>query len=141
MKTPPLARFEEKYVVDNNGCWIWTAFKNKDGYGYFRVDGETVRAHRWSYEHFVGPIPSRLETDHLCRVRSCVNPDHLEPVTHLENVQRGDGGQCHARKTHCPQHHPYDKANTYLTRNGKRHCRECKRKQSRIYQRRRREAA
>ena len=76
-------------------CWLWLAYVNHGGYGRFRVgsmtDGtrRTVNAHRWAYEHLVGPIPEGLDLDHLCRVPGCVNPEHLEPVTHRENVARG----------------------------------------------------
>lgn len=79
--------------VDENGCWLWTGATSPQGYGRFnaglREDARNVLAHRWSYEHHVGPIPDGLDLDHLCRVRHCVNPEHLEPVTRQENVQRG----------------------------------------------------
>lgn len=85
-------------------------------------------AHRYAYEHFIGPIPEGLQVDHLCRVRNCVNPDHLEAVTCRENVLRGDGvAAANARATHCPQGHAYDEANTYTWTNGGRHCRACAR--------------
>ena len=72
-------------------CWLWTGCINSDGYAKFGIggrDGKMVSAHRWAYEHYVGPIPSGLQIDHLCRVRHCVNPMHLEPVTASENVRR-----------------------------------------------------
>ncbi len=90
MDMTAVERFTSKYTVEpNTGCWLWTAHVVKGGYGRFR-DGRMVLAHRWSYEHFNGPIPAGEEVDHLCRVRSCVNPQHLEAVTHVINVNRGD---------------------------------------------------
>ena len=82
-----LARFES-YVERTDTCWLWTGLLTADDYASFRVDGRNTTGHRWSYVHFVGPIPEGLELDHLCRVRHCVNPEHLEPVTHAENVRR-----------------------------------------------------
>ena len=102
MDAKTLARFEDKYVPEpNTGCWLWIAGVNKDGYGGFRADTRTWLAHRVSYEHFVGPIPEGLELDHLCRTRSCVNPNHLEPVIHIVNVRRGlNVGETNGAKTH-----------------------------------------
>lgn len=81
-------------------------------------------AHRVAYEEIMGPVPEGLELDHLCRTRSCVNPSHLEPVTHRENMNRGDVAT--RRKTHCPKGHPYDEENTGIY-NGYRNCRACAR--------------
>lgn len=91
-------RFESKVNRDGpvsaalgSRCWVWTPPLRPDGYGQFWVasKGRAIVAHRWSYEHHVGPIPEGLTLDHLCRNRSCVNPTHLEPVTRGENVRRG----------------------------------------------------
>jgi len=83
-------------------------------------------AHRFGYELLVGPIPTGLTLDHLCRVRTCVNPAHLEPVSIGENVLRGDTRPAaNLKKTHCPRGHAYDAANTYIARGGERHCRTC----------------
>jgi hypothetical protein len=70
-------------------CWVWQRSKMGNGYGCCRVDGVLTAAHRVYYERFVGSIPDGLDLDHLCRVRACVNPAHLEPVTRAENLRRG----------------------------------------------------
>jgi len=76
------------------GCWVWTGAKHPLGYGNFNAPGGSVSAHRWAFEALRGFIPERpLELDHMCRNPSCVNPDHLEPVTHVENVRRGAAGR------------------------------------------------
>lgn len=113
-------------------CWGWTGGLDTDGYGQVRspVKRRTIRAQRAVYEAMRGPIPKRLELDHLCRVRCCVNPDHLEPVTHQENTLRGIGPSAqHARKTHCPKGHPYSGYNLMINirSSGRRQrvCRQC----------------
>lgn len=88
---PDETRWMKKVVVESPGCWIWIAGKNV-GYGQYFAWGRMWGAHRFVYTLLVGPVPDGLELDHLCRVRACVNPDHLEPVTHEENVRRGAGG-------------------------------------------------
>ena len=113
MARTPLERFIAKIQVTDEGCWEWQASKVHDGYGWFNKGGHNVRAHRWAYEHFIGPRPEGLTLDHLCRNRGCVNPHHLEAVSIRENLLRGDTFQsANAAKTHCPQGHPYDEANT-----------------------------
>ncbi len=103
-------------------CWLWTGSLNADGYGNFRGRG----AHRVAYELVIGPIPEGHTLDHLCRVRHCVRPDHLEPLTLGENVLRGEGWSAlNARKTHCPQGHAYTPENTLLYRDH-RYCRACR---------------
>ncbi|MDN4173927.1 HNH endonuclease signature motif containing protein [Nocardioides sp. SOB77] len=69
-------------------CWLWTGARVPKGYGTARVQGRTVGAHQWAYSIFVGPVPSGLELDHLCRNTACVRPSHLEAVTTGENVRR-----------------------------------------------------
>ena len=108
----------------NSGCWLWTGPTTKAGYGSLSqpFGKPHLLAHRMSYERFKGPIPEGRELDHLCRVRCCVNPQHLEAVTHKENCQRGIRGFL---TTHCPLGHPYNKENTYFRKRGGRVCRPC----------------
>lgn len=106
-----------------SGCWLWTATL-RGGYGRFFM-GHLRSAHRLSYEALVGAIPEELEIDHLCRVRCCVNPLHLEGVTRTVNVRRGVSpiAQNHT-KTICSNGHPFDDSNTYKWRK-RRFCRAC----------------
>ncbi len=139
-----LDRIGDKFTV-GDGCWEWTASRTTAGYGQTSVAGKYRMAHRALYELLVGPIPNGLQLDHLCRNRGCVRPDHLEPVTQAENLRRGERWQ--QRKTHCPQGHEYDEANTYVTpsRPTARYCRECNRvtgvERQRRYRARKRETA
>ncbi len=115
-------------VRKSEGCWDWTASKIVSGYGKFNAGGTTVYAHRLAYELVVGPIPEGLTIDHLCRNRGCVNPTHLEVVSHGENVRRGAAagtfGKANRVKTYCPHGHPYSVENTRLYR-GMRYCKAC----------------
>lgn len=119
-------RFWAKVDKDGpNGCWLWTASTNLQGYGQF-FDGKTVLAHRFAYERLVGPIPEGLVTDHLCRTPLCVNPAHLEPVTQRENMLRGETViAANARKTHCKRGHPLSGENLVIDGQGWRQCRIC----------------
>lgn len=121
-------------VTKTETCWLWTAYKSNGGYGRIKISGRMVPAHRVAYELLVGPIPAGLEIDHLCRVRNCVNPDHLEPVTRAVNTLRGTSPSAqHAVKTHCDNGHPFDAANTYLRPTGGRACRACGRATTHAY--------
>jgi hypothetical protein len=120
-----IARFWSKVAIDPSGCLMWTTGRNIDGYGKFHWDGKDIPAHRFVYEALVGPIPDGLVIDHLCRVRHCVRPDHLEAVTPRVNTLRGENHVAdQVTRTHCPQGHPYDAANTRI-KSGKRECRIC----------------
>ena len=117
-------------------CWLWKANQNSGGYGMFWSGGSSTVAHRYAYEFCVGPIPDGLQIDHLCRVRNCIRPDHLEIVTQQENVRRGEDGKRNREKTYCPQRHPYDEQNTYRSPNGDRLCRKCQTAHKRAWRRR-----
>ena len=125
-------RFWNK-VDKTESCWLWKAALNNDGYGNFNLCGRGGIAHKLSYESLVGPVPDGLELDHLCRIRNCVNPAHLEPVTHKVNVQRGELYKVNASKTHCPHDHPYSGDNLYLHPVGQRVCRTCNKLAMRKY--------
>lgn len=121
-------RFWTHIVRHDGGCWEWVGARNDKGYGNFAIDGKTHTAHRLSYAEAFGSIPTGLELDHLCRNRACVNPDHLEPVTHRENILRGASPAAqHAVKTACHLGHEFDAVNTYIRPDGRRVCRECRR--------------
>jgi len=133
-------RFDRKVEpVTESGCWIWTASVNHDGYGQFRRgNGKTCGAHKFSYEKHRGPIPPGMELDHLCRVRPCVNPYHLEPVSHKKNCLRGVGPTAvNAVKTACINGHLFTpdntKPNSYP---GTRDCRICIRRRNSEYKKR-----
>lgn len=134
MNCHPLERFVSKIDVSGSGsdCWLWTGCLTERGYGLFWLRGN-VRAHRFSYETFVGPIPDGLVIDHLCRTRACVNPDHLEPVTDRENVLRGTGPTAkNARALTCQNGHEFTIENTYTRPGyGDRQCRTCRREEGR----------
>ena len=121
----PDEAFAARVVKDPSGCWLWTGATGPKGYGTIGIgDRRTQRVHRFSYERAKGPIPKGLQLDHLCRVRNCVNPDHLEPVTNRENAIRGvEARPC---ATHCKRGHRFTPCNTYThPKRGTRHCRAC----------------
>lgn len=112
----------EGYIVVPSGCWEWQLSRDRHGYGHTSRNNVVMLAHRALYEEKVGPIPEGLEIDHLCRNPSCVNPEHLEPVTHAENVRRS----WPATKAHCVNGHEYTPENTYWrSGSGSRDCRAC----------------
>lgn len=78
----------ESFIDRTETCWLWTGSLTYDGYGIFREDNRRTGAHRFAYEYLIGPVPDGMQLDHLCRVRNCVNPEHLEPVTGAENTRR-----------------------------------------------------
>jgi hypothetical protein len=124
-KKTDLERFEEKYIPEpNSGCWLWMGGL-RDGYGTLRISGKMAPAHKFIYEKTISRVAEGMVLDHRCRVRSCVNPQHLEPVTNQENVLRGA-----LLKTHCPQGHPYSGENLYIYRGTQRRCKTCMRERN-----------
>lgn len=119
-------RFLPKLILGvAGGHWLWTGSHSTAGYARLAGVGAGAKplyAHRVAYELFIGPIPDAMQIDHLCRVRGCVNPHHLEPVTSAENGRRGLRG---VLTTHCPRGHEYNAENTYRYGNS-RQCKTCK---------------
>lgn len=132
---PSLAeRFWRRVDVGGpDDCWVWQGATVR-GYGRVWVGGAVVNAHRVAYELLVGPIAPGRQIDHLCRVRSCVNPRHLEPVTPRENLMRGEAPTMRAARTDtCGRGlHPLSGENLYVTPDGARRCRTCVRERTRM---------
>jgi hypothetical protein len=152
---PLIDRF--RAVVTGAGseeCWVWRGAVRKNGYGVLSVEGRKMAAHRLAYQLLTGPIPDGQELDHLChtrdltcpggnacRHRRCVNPAHLEPTTGRVNRLRGRSRPAaNAVKTHCTHGHPFDDANTYITKSGGRACRACVARFQREYKARKKAA-
>jgi hypothetical protein len=131
------------HTEPNSGCWLWAGpYGGRNGqYGRVLFQGRMMPAHRAVMVACDVPMPEGLEPDHLCRTPCCVNPDHLEPVTHQENMLRSDAppGR-NSRKTHCNNGHPLDGENLMISR-GKRCCRECYRRWTREWRARNASAA
>lgn len=128
MITSPTAKFIKFTKRDSNtGCLLWTSTINKvTQYGQVNINGKTHNAPRFFFQYFLGPIPKHIEVDHLCRNHVCVNPEHLEPVTHKINIHRGISPMAFfAKRTHCSRGHGYTPANTRIAHDGSRVCRRC----------------
>ena len=132
---PAKIRYWALIDVRPSGCWEWMGTKiekgKSRGYGYFYIGGRNVRVVRWAYEYMIGPIPEGLELDHTCRNRPCVNPWHMEPITHADNCRRGS-----AKKAFCIKGHALKHPNLYVkVSHGCRgfECRECALARSKRY--------
>lgn len=119
-------RILKRVIVDSNGCWIWQKNINPDGYGTIRVDYKQWLAHRYSYTTFGGPIPEGLVIDHLCRIRSCCNPNHMEPVEIRTNILRGEHPNVllHNNKV-CSRGHEVVGNNISVRSDGRIRCKMC----------------
>ena len=125
----------ERYEVDEQGCWLWTAATDQDGYGVFRLSGKDFKAHRHFFEHHTSTrIPPGMVIDHLCNRKRCVNPSHMRVTTHRENLLRSPHNPTaiNARKTECKNGHPFSGDNLYINSRGERVCRTCNRINSRL---------
>lgn len=137
------ARLLSKVVPGEGGCWIWTGALLPTGYGQMWNGSKPTSAHRLSYELRYGPIPKGLQIDHLCRVRRCIRPDHMEAVTARENWLRGKTpSRLNMDKTHCLRGHLFEGHNVMVQSRGGRNCRECHNLRARTpeYKRRRNRA-
>lgn len=152
MTTTPGYRFPENLLLRlrfcppttlPTGCVEFTGALDSLGYARVIKDSRSQMVHRLAYELCVGPIPDGLTIDHLCRNRACVNPGHLEPVTHRENVLRSNNpAAINARKTHCKHGHEFTEENTLVSKNGRnRQCRKCAKARSVAFRKARRDAA
>ena len=113
---------------DLGPCWIWDWTRTKNGYGIFYSGYLSSYPHRLMYRIFHGSIPApwEKEIDHLCRVRACCNPNHLEAVTKKVNVSRSNSPWgINSRKTQCVHGHELSPENTKRDKHGWRRCREC----------------
>jgi len=132
-KTDPITRFSRNYVISDNGCWEWAKYTNK-GYARFNNGDKIVDAHRWYYQvHNKVELTRNQHLDHLCRVRRCVNPDHLEVVDNYTNWHRGESITLKKKmQTHCIHGHELAGKNLYVN-NGRRRCNECHKLKARKY--------
>jgi len=130
--TTTIERFLTKINIVESGCWEWTAFKNKKGYGMFHLVSKTPLSHRFIYEYYYGQICPDLTIDHVCRNRACVNPIHLEQVTMQINNLRGNSmSGINMRKTQCKRGHSLSGINLIIE-NMQRRCRTCTNTRKRI---------
>lgn len=129
-------RFWTKVLVVES-CWEWIGARSRPGYGLFAANGKSRFAHRYAYQLLRGPIPIGLELDHLCRNKGCVNPDHLEPVPHKENVLRGLAPSARwAKSDRCLKGHLFTEDNTVIRGDGGgRRCRACQREYKEAHER------
>lgn len=149
----PIKRWLKLVEIRPNVCWLWLGSASRDGYGQFTLSAIRgkkrlrIAPYRFIWEYINGPMGKGLEPDHTCNNRRCVNPAHIEPVTHAENQRRSyQRGRkrpvkdyfhpCQVRPTHCPYGHEYTPENTYTAPKGGRSCRACNRVRCAVYKER-----
>lgn len=128
------SRFNKRIEIKDMGyltpCHVWVGLVNHDGYGHYNYYSSNLKPHIFFYEQKNGKVPDNLELDHLCRIRACCNAEHLEAVTHSENLKRGNWKN--KNKTHCLRNHEFNDENTYISKDGKRQCKTCNREKAKI---------
>lgn len=127
---PVEERFRSRYVVTDSGCWRWQWQINSFGYAIIGYKGKQICAHVLSYLLHKGEIPEGFDVDHLCSNKACVNPDHLEAVTHQVNVARGS---LKKRQSHCHRGHLLEGDNLGSSKNNLRYCKQCNRDKATAY--------
>lgn len=124
------SRFKGRITVDPiTNCWVWQAGRDHDGYGRFTINGREWRAHIFSYTLVVGPVPKGKILDHfVCDRRECVNPYHVRPATHRENLLRSPltVASRNKTKTHCSRGHEYNNENTLIIKTVSGFGRDCR---------------
>lgn len=126
-----------KVQKENNGCWLWTGYKDREGYGRCWYKRRKYGVHRLFYEIFVGQIPEGMTVDHVCFITACCNPEHLRLLSALDNARR----QRSALKVHCKNGHELAGRNLILRKSGSaRDCRACGLAAARRYQQKKRAA-
>lgn len=129
-----LTKIRARVAIDpETGCWLWQLSTGSNGYAQMRLGSQTRRVHRLAFELWHGWEPVGLDVHHLCARRRCVNPEHLEAITHRENLLRSASTVTarNAARLRCGQGHAFDQANTYRDRRGSRRCRACNRERAR----------
>lgn len=121
-------RIIDKWVLKSDFCWMWFGSVAANGYSKTVIEGRHVSAHRAVYSYFKGPIANGMCIDHLCGIKRCVNPEHLESVTPRTNTLRCEHAiaTVNSKKIHCIRGHVLSGENLYITPNGRRQCKKCR---------------